>query len=229
VRHNFRYHQKYIAGNVTCQDILVVILVDNRPAMIYIIFVKNLDQLKTGSKPAPGELVIVQGLVNTLDMEVGTDEIATPESLKAWLVRYGLMKSNERVSTKDHRTVLAFRRALRQLLLANNGEAIQPAPLKQLNQLARQYPLGVFFKPDGSFSLSPAGHGIEGALGYILARMVKAVDERTWSRLKACRETNCQWAFYDNSKNHSGRWCSMAVCGSRDKARAYRKRHHNNE
>ena len=44
----------------------------------------------------------------------------------------------------------------------------------------------------------------------------------TWRRLKACREDTCQWAFYDRSKNRSGTWCSMAVCGNRAKARAYR-------
>ena len=45
-----------------------------------------------------------------------------------------------------------------------------------------------------------------------------------WPRLKACRETTCRWAFYDASKNRSSIWCSMAVCGSRAKARTYRRR-----
>ncbi len=44
----------------------------------------------------------------------------------------------------------------------------------------------------------------------------------TWSRLKACRQ--CEWAFYDWSKNRSGRWCAMSVCGNRTKVRAYRAR-----
>jgi predicted RNA-binding Zn ribbon-like protein len=46
----------------------------------------------------------------------------------------------------------------------------------------------------------------------------------TWNRLKACRLDNCQWAFYDTSKNRSRTWCSMKVCGNRAKARAYRER-----
>ncbi|MFE7121750.1 CGNR zinc finger domain-containing protein, partial [Streptomyces sp. NPDC057654] len=32
----------------------------------------------------------------------------------------------------------------------------------------------------------------------------------------------CQWVFYDRSPAGRGRWCSMAVCGSRAKMRAYR-------
>ncbi|MGH2778535.1 MAG: CGNR zinc finger domain-containing protein, partial [Actinomycetota bacterium] len=32
-------------------------------------------------------------------------------------------------------------------------------------------------------------------------------------------------AFYDHSKNRSGKWCTMRVCGNRAKTRAYRERH----
>jgi predicted RNA-binding Zn ribbon-like protein len=32
------------------------------------------------------------------------------------------------------------------------------------------------------------------------------------------------WAFYDRSKNRSGHWCSMRVCGNRAKARQFRER-----
>ncbi len=39
-----------------------------------------------------------------------------------------------------------------------------------------------------------------------------------------CSSDTCQWAFYDRSKNRSGRWCSMQVCGNRTKTRAYRAR-----
>jgi predicted RNA-binding Zn ribbon-like protein len=46
----------------------------------------------------------------------------------------------------------------------------------------------------------------------------------TWDRLKACRQETCRWAFYDNTKNRSGVWCTMEVCGNRAKARSYRER-----
>jgi predicted RNA-binding Zn ribbon-like protein len=43
--------------------------------------------------------------------------------------------------------------------------------------------------------------------------------------MKACAlHDSCEWAFYDWSKNRSGTWCDMAVCGNRAKARAYRER-----
>jgi predicted RNA-binding Zn ribbon-like protein len=47
----------------------------------------------------------------------------------------------------------------------------------------------------------------------------------TWGRLKACEREVCRWAFYDRSMNRSGHWCSMSVCGQREKSRrAYRRR-----
>ena len=46
----------------------------------------------------------------------------------------------------------------------------------------------------------------------------------TWERFKVCRSDTCRWAFYDHSKNGRSCWCSMRVCGSRQKARTYRAR-----
>ena len=185
---------------------------------------KNLELLSTGGKPAPGQLVVVQGLVNTLDIEASVDEIGTPKLLKAWLVRHGLLRSSATVSARELKIVLSLRERLRHLLLANNGDAIDPTSLKQLNRLVAQYPLSVSFNKDGSASLSPTSRGVAGALEQILYLVIQAVLKGTWFQLKACREPKCRWAFYDASKNHSGRWCSMSVCGSREKARTYRKR-----
>ena len=43
-------------------------------------------------------------------------------------------------------------------------------------------------------------------------------------RVKICPADDCLWAFYDESRNGSRQWCSMAVCGNRAKARAHRAR-----
>jgi len=53
---------------------------------------------------------------------------------------------------------------------------------------------------------------------------VRAKEEGIWSRLKVCPNEACQWAFYDRSRNRSGRWCMMEVCGNRMKARSFRQR-----
>jgi predicted RNA-binding Zn ribbon-like protein len=42
--------------------------------------------------------------------------------------------------------------------------------------------------------------------------------------LRKCENPECILWFYDNSKNHSRRWCSMELCGNRAKAAAFRER-----
>ena len=50
------------------------------------------------------------------------------------------------------------------------------------------------------------------------------MNEDDWTRLKLCGSSTCRWAFYDQSRNHSSRWCRMASCGNRQKARRFRER-----
>lgn len=191
---------------------------------LYNSFMKNTEQFKTGGKPAPGQLIVIQGLVNTLDIESGVDEIATRELLKAWLLRHDLIRPGDRISATDWRTALTLREALRSLLMANNGDMSQASTLKRINSLFSRFPLLVSIDTDATPHLIASGHGIKGLFGFILSHIIMALNDGTWFRLKACSESNCQWAFYDSSKNRSGRWCSMSVCGSREKARTYRKR-----
>ena len=62
---------------------------------------------------------------------------------------------------------------------------------------------------------------IEAQLQAIVA---EARHRGVWERMKACRQETCGWLFYDGSRNRSSSWCSMSICGGREKARAYRRR-----
>lgn len=68
-----------------------------------------------------------------------------------------------------------------------------------------------------------------GAVGGLLALVVKAIADGRWVRLKACPD--CQHVFYDHSRNRTRTWCGMyaetgdgRACGSIAKVRAYRQR-----
>ncbi|WP_221891064.1 CGNR zinc finger domain-containing protein [Microbispora sp. KK1-11] len=52
--------------------------------------------------------------------------------------------------------------------------------------------------------------------------MAAALADGTWARLKVCVNDDCQWAFYDNSRSRTGRWCSMRLCGNRAKQARWR-------
>jgi predicted RNA-binding Zn ribbon-like protein len=173
---------------------------------------------------APGELELVRQFLNTHDVEDEIDEIATPAALSAWLAEHGLPQPGADATDADVRRTGELRESLRALLLANNGEPVEADAVESLNELAEDLRLVVRFDGAGGSALEPADRGVDAALGALLAIVVRSMAAGTWGRLKACRADTCQWAFYDHSKNRSGTWCSMAVCGNRAKARAYRER-----
>lgn len=51
-----------------------------------------------------------------------------------------------------------------------------------------------------------------------------ALQSRGGSRLRCCANTGCGLFFIDRSKANARKWCDMAVCGNRTKARRYHER-----
>jgi len=181
--------------------------------------------VEPGSRqPAPGALALVQRFVNTLDIEGHREELGDPEGLRAWLAANGLLEGDQRLGLADLQRAVEVREALRALLLANAGMDLDPGAVEALNRSARNARLVVCFDATGRSSLEPDSAGIERALARLLTIVHGAMGDGTWVRLKACRNDVCRWAFYDHSKNRSGRWCTMDDCGNALKARAYRRR-----
>ena len=179
------------------------------------------------SKTAPEPLALVQAFVNTQYGQArrAHTELTNPEQLRAWLVAHGLLADGTPVTEGDFRRVLLLREALRSLLRANNETEMLASQVEVLNHLASNAPLTVRFHHDGLPTLEPDITGVDGTLACLVGIVFTAMTNGTWGRLKACRNDRCQKAFYDTSRNRSGAWCSMARCGSRLKASAYRHRH----
>ena len=175
-------------------------------------------------EPAPGRLRLVQDFVNTHDPMSGEEDLPGPPELRSWLVERELLGPSEDVSSRDVAAARRVREGLRDLLRANNRGPLAPASLELLDKAARAARLSLRFTPDGSTTVEPAAPGVDGALGRLLVIVSEAMRDGSWSRLKACGDHECAWAFYDSSRNRSSAWCSMAVCGNRAKARAYRER-----
>lgn len=161
--------------------------------------------------------------MNTNDIEGDEDEIATPARLRDWLARYGELPDGVDVSTAAHRRVLDIREGIRALGRANNDEAPDSGRLEALNRAAAGVPVHVSFGP-GAWDLQPSAEDVDAFLGRVLGSLAAAIADGSWSRMKACHNDGCGWLFYDYSRNRSGTWCVMAICGSRMKARAYRAR-----
>ncbi len=178
-------------------------------------------------QPAPGELELIQAFVNTNDIDANRDTLSSKNLLSTWLIEHDLLHKDEFVTDEDLQRVQDLREALRVLLLANNGVELDEYTPKLLSRLVESASLLIQFDQNGQAYLTARSSGIDGAIGRLLVLVLNAMRNGNWSRLKACRNDTCQWAFYDTSKNRSAVWCAMANCGSRLKARAYRQRHKN--
>ena len=108
------------------------------------------------------------------------------------------------------------REAIRALLRANNGiDADVKTASAVLEQAARRTDLRVGFA---------GGKLVFESADAVLTAVAEAMADGSWTRLKACRSDTCQFAFVDTARNRSRRWCDMAVCGNREKARRFRSR-----
>ncbi len=173
---------------------------------------------------APAPLQPILDLVNTKDIESEIEELREPGTLRDWLVERRLIDPATEVTAEDLAFTIELREALRAMLRVNDGHPVDAAALQVVNRVTGSLPLQLHFSTDGEPGLGPGTGGVRGALAGMLGAVPLAEADGTWSRLKVCSADTCQWAFYDKSKNRSGRWCSMRVCGNRTKTRAYRAR-----
>lgn len=178
------------------------------------------------SAPAPGRLETVRRYVNTLDIELGTDALTTPAELAAWLRSAELLPGSAvAAGPAAVAHAVAVREALREALAANHGgDPIPAEALTVLNETAARARLTATLTARDGWRARPAADGVDGALGGLLALVGDAMADGTWSRLKVCVNDTCQWAFYDESRARTGKWCSMQVCGNRAKQQAWRDR-----
>jgi predicted RNA-binding Zn ribbon-like protein len=180
----------------------------------------------------PEEVRLVNEFLNTLDLETfgehaGTPDeeregLRSPERLKAWLVRRGLLGREVTVSEADRQLAVQVRDALRSAALVNSVPARERSD--SAGQSFGELPLVVRFGDASKPELASREGRVKGALGSILADVVVASSKGTWARMKICAAEDCRWAYYDHSKSRTGRWCAMETCGNRHKTRRYRRK-----
>jgi predicted RNA-binding Zn ribbon-like protein len=172
-----------------------------------------------GARPsAPGPLALVEAFLRT------RHEIKDAADLNRWCAAQGLPGG---MSPRTCDRVLRSREALRSLMLANNGGPPDPEAVDTLNAEIAACGLRPRIAPDGSHLSWPAAGTSSGdrLLAPLLSAVIAAMTDGTWARMKACAADDCHYAFYDHTRNRSGRWCDVAGCGANARMRAYRRRH----
>ena len=180
---------------------------------------------RIGDKPAPGRLRLVQAFLNSANHKSGRDDFSNPAALKQWLVEEELIPAKATVAESDVRQATSVRDALIRLIETRGQDTIDSDAVDVLNRSTRSAQMCVSFGAEGRAHLEPLAPSVDGALGKLIAIVVDSMADGTWENLKICRGSDCSWAFYDRSKNHSGTWCDINDCGNVAKARSYRARH----
>ncbi|MET7371255.1 CGNR zinc finger domain-containing protein [Micromonospora arida] len=186
-----------------------------------------------GLDPAPGGLGLVQDLLNTLpagaprqpdlldDLDSAT-EWAHDVSAR-WSTATGRPAPDVTLDPAGLRALRTFRDELRygidaRLQATPESGPPDPAPA------ARSTVATLRLDGNGSVDLEPAGTGAELLVSLVLAELFAAQLADVGRRIKTCRNPLCQVAFYDRSRNNSGVWHSVRVCGLPANLRAHRAR-----
>jgi predicted RNA-binding Zn ribbon-like protein len=135
----------------------------------------------------------------------------------------GLIGARDHVADAEAVRLRDLREAIRALAVANSrGMSPDAAAVALVTAAAGAAPLRVAVDRAGRTALAPAPAGVDGAVATLLGILHEAQLTGQWSRMKACRQ--CEYAFFDRSRNRSAAWCAMAICGNRTKNRAYYER-----
>lgn len=183
------------------------------------------EQIEPGGRPkAPGRLGLLQRFLNTWNHELPPDwdRLGTPSKARAWLAEKRLIAPTARITERDAAELRRLREALRRLVLANHGSAPDRVALAAVRRESRSAALRIEVDDRGATALVADARGADGAVATLLGILHEARLVGDWPRMKACRQ--CEYVFFDRSKNRSAAWCAMSICGNRTKNRAYRRR-----
>lgn len=190
----------------------------------------EVDRGTTDAAPAVGDHLAMD-LLNTEARSQGgvVDYWNTDKDVLHWLARHGVVQlSKGRGVAPDG--LLTHARTLRtqaRELIAKRKEG-KAGDIRGLNQYLQAYMSAPQLEraSDGSFTLTRTARGdpISSLLGPVAEAVALLLIEGDFALVKQCEHPDCILWFYDRTKSHKRRWCSMAQCGNRYKAAQFRKR-----
>ena len=175
-----------------------------------------------------GEPMIKGVLGDYVDLVAWADHVGALDQrqIRSLLRQAGAKRTRAQAA---YRQAIALREALHRTFGAlAAGRSVEPIDLALINAVVREAHQHLRLHPDGD-CLSWRWHDIDKALElpiWMVARSaVELLTSDKLSRVRECEGDKCDWLFLDASKNKSRRWCDMANCGNRAKARRnYAKR-----
>lgn len=168
-------------------------------------------------------------LLNTVmsSGEKRTDLIDEDERFVAWLALTDMLPDSGIVSAGSKSDVQKLREELRTAVDLFNVGIKPPVALTELiNGLLADCNIKLALEWDekGCRLIERFEPGNAGPSGKVAADFARFVCEAEPQRLRHCSNPACTMVFYDTSKNNTRRWCTMSICGNRDKVARFRAR-----
>ena len=162
-------------------------------------------------------------------------------ALARWLAAAGLATAREGRELRERwqnsaqglralAEVKALREALRGILVATaSGAAVSASWLETVNAALGRAHVRQAIEWDArawrfSLRLSRDQEGAATASVRVAESIAALLSGKDLSCVRKCENPSCVLWFYDTSKNHTRRWCSMDLCGNRAKVAAHYRR-----
>jgi hypothetical protein len=179
---------------------------------------------------APGELGLVQDLLNTIEegSAAPPDLLGSLESAQEWadivVERWrsiddsGWIRTLPPLTEADRMSLIEFRTRLFDGLFGHPGAEERGAGE------AGEARASLLTISHGRIEITPAGDGWRYFETALLLICYRAQQIGALRRLKTCKSEECDVVFYDRSANNSAVWHDVRVCGNRANVRAFRAR-----
>jgi len=157
-----------------------------------------------------------------------TDHLENPVWVKQFLAKWDLAGGLE-PEQLDMAQLVKLRALLRRMVedIAKGGQAAKE-DMAEFNALLKGTPVYrqlVRHNENYEVKLVPLTFSEQSILVEIAVSLAELLTQHNWRRVKVCHNDGCRWAFYDQTRGNTRRWCSDLTCGNRDKVRRFRARH----
>jgi predicted RNA-binding Zn ribbon-like protein len=157
------------------------------------------------------------------------DLLTTDDDVLAWLRRMGFLHPKEQPTFKRGALVAAarhLREVIRKVVLQKkSGKRVDVSALNAYLGAARYH---VSLAKSANGRLEMVREYERGTPHQLLTKVAEAAAELLsngdFELVRKCESDSCILWFYDRTKAHRRRWCSMAVCGNRHKVASFRAR-----
>ena len=176
--------------------------------------------------------------LNTLELENGAlvERLTSLDTAAKWLADAAVAPDATAI-TGLARTAVAREALLRRLITARTAlrdvaravaheEAPPRSAIDEVNRtLAGRERIELVAADDGvRLGHSHVGDAVDDLLARIAEPIVREIGNGHDDRIRICANDTCRWIFYDESRAGRRRWCDMATCGNRAKAKRHRDR-----